>query len=61
MLGDFERQRTMMGLGFDIMNVNCLSDSQKEILVRTIERHMLDYEPLNLDKEQKELALSNKK
>lgn len=47
------RQDSMRGIGFDIMNANCLSDSQKEILVRKIEKHLLNNEPLDLDKEQK--------
>lgn len=47
------RQDIMRGIGFDIMNANCLSDSQKEILVRKIEKHLLNNEPLDLDKEQK--------
>lgn len=47
------RQNIMRGIGFDIMNANCLSDSQKEILVRKIEKHLLNNEPLDLDKEQK--------
>ena len=35
------RQDIMRGIGFDIMNANCLSDSQKEILVRKIEKQTL--------------------